>query len=445
MPRRRRDLRCFWKLGKLCRGHWTHRRVLRQPEQRLRQSNRRGPGAHLRQRCRRLHNRHRNLFGRQLGSCTGGNGPGDEQCDGSLDDDCDTQVDEGCACTNGDTRPCGSDVGLCEFGTETCELDGQWGACSGGVDPEDEVCDGEDNDCDGTVDDGVCSSVPPVVMCPGDMSAEVLSTLGLIGSGSDPDGGPVTFQWTVTQRPTGSSSQPSSPTSATTNFYLDASGTYVLQLCVTDDEAETTCCTTELESTPPGTLHIEVLWDDPWGDVDLHLLNVTRVPDDGWFTTDDCYFANQTPDWGPAGADANPTLDVDDRDGNGPENITIDLNPSTGTYHVGTHYFCDRSAGGSGPTTATVRIFCMGTLAAEYTGVDMVNTDDWETVASVDWPSCTVHRVNDTTNGSSILPSSFTVPRHCEIPCADDNDCPAGERCAIVSGGGPPRRICILQ
>ncbi|MEM9191588.1 MAG: MopE-related protein [Myxococcota bacterium] len=86
--------------------------------------------------------------------CTGGTGPTPELCDGTIDDDCDGTVDEGCGCVNGETRPCGSSVGACEQGTETCGS-GRWGSCSGAVSPTAEVCgDAIDDDCDGMVDEG---------------------------------------------------------------------------------------------------------------------------------------------------------------------------------------------------------------------------------------------------------------------------------------------------
>jgi hypothetical protein len=66
-----------------------------------------------------------------------------EVCD-NLDNDCDTRIDEGV------TRPCGTDVGECTVGFQTC-VAGEFGACSG-VGPSPEVCDNLDNDCDGVVD-----------------------------------------------------------------------------------------------------------------------------------------------------------------------------------------------------------------------------------------------------------------------------------------------------
>ncbi len=73
--------------------------------------------------------------------------PTAETCN-NRDDDCDGQVDDHL------TRTCGSNVGVCSTGTETCSA-GSWGSCQGNVGPSSETCDGKDNDCDGTIDNGV--------------------------------------------------------------------------------------------------------------------------------------------------------------------------------------------------------------------------------------------------------------------------------------------------
>lgn len=71
-----------------------------------------------------------------------------EICDGQ-DNDCDGQVDEDLS------RGCSS---ACGAGTETCKA-GAWVGCDA-PQPQAETCDGEDNDCDGQVDeaDNMCAS-----------------------------------------------------------------------------------------------------------------------------------------------------------------------------------------------------------------------------------------------------------------------------------------------
>ncbi len=81
-----------------------------------------------------------------------------EICDG-IDNDCSggpmggiDDVPGGCGCSLGDTRPCGTDVGRCSAGSQTCTSAGTWGPCSG-VLPRAETCDGGDADCDARTDE----------------------------------------------------------------------------------------------------------------------------------------------------------------------------------------------------------------------------------------------------------------------------------------------------
>ena len=112
-------------------------------------------------------------------ACEGDGFPGTDLCN-SVDDDCDGEIDEGCTCIAGEMRPCydgppGTEgVGLCRGGTQTCFGDGEvsmWDGCSGAARPRDERCNnGEDDDCDGSIDEGCacdlgvrqpCFSGPP--------------------------------------------------------------------------------------------------------------------------------------------------------------------------------------------------------------------------------------------------------------------------------------------
>ena len=82
-----------------------------------------------------------------------------ETCN-DLDDDCDGSVDEGVAdcCMPGTQRGCGLEVGQCTLGDQFCTIDLIWSPCSGDA-PRPEVCDGAlDEDCDGRVDEGVANA-----------------------------------------------------------------------------------------------------------------------------------------------------------------------------------------------------------------------------------------------------------------------------------------------
>ncbi|RLB52984.1 MAG: hypothetical protein DRI34_14020 [Deltaproteobacteria bacterium] len=98
-------------------------------------------------------------------SCSGGTwqpcngqGPQAETCD-DKDNDCDGLTDETCPCNDGDERPCGLDSPPCQPGVQTCEQ-GAWSGCRNGQLPSAETCDGQDNDCDGFVDEGFALGTP---------------------------------------------------------------------------------------------------------------------------------------------------------------------------------------------------------------------------------------------------------------------------------------------
>ncbi|NMC70440.1 MAG: hypothetical protein GYA57_10290 [Myxococcales bacterium] len=111
-----------------------------------------------------------------------------ETCDGR-DEDCSGTPDEGCACIGGETRPCGDwgDLGPCELGQQSCAA-GAWGECTGGVRPAEETCNGIDDDCDGSTDDGMTGDAyEPNDSCE---AARGMGTLTEQG-GRDPLDGPV--------------------------------------------------------------------------------------------------------------------------------------------------------------------------------------------------------------------------------------------------------------
>ena len=108
--------------------------------------------------------------------------------------------------------------------------------------------------------------------------------------------------------------------------------------------------------------HVRITWDKDDTDVDLHF---------SWSNGDTCYWSNKTPTWGSAAT--SPRLDVDDTNGFGPENITINALPGPGTYRIWVHYYSDHDKGG---TTVSASVLQDG-VAVLSESQYMTDGQDW--------------------------------------------------------------------
>lgn len=218
--------------------------------------------------------------------------------------------------------------------------------------------------------------------------------------------------WQIIDRPQGSTAALTNPNGTETGFSfadvlgIDLAGRYRVRATVIDDldTESVNPCELEFEAVPTDTILAQLSWDTDYGDMDLHLVKedsqgrfcatgVTAGPiatDCGFTSEQDCYYGNckatssSTPDWDGDGilqSEGDPSLDIDDLSGYGPENINIDVAPA-GRYLVGVDYFGGSS--GSGIVGNTIRIYLYGQLQAEFFS-ELTNSDWWE-VAIIDWP-----------------------------------------------------------
>lgn len=250
---------------------------------------------------------------------------------------------------------------------------------------------------------------------------EPLDDVVLTADGSEPstdEGRIVRVEWEITERPIGSQVILSTPDQLTTGFQfaagtpgVDIAGRYKVNATVVDDleTKSVNSCVVEFEAIPTDTFLAQLTWDTPSGDMDLH---VAKMDDSGDFcisgnrgidpqastqyagnvaeecsTGDDldCNFSTckagypSRPDWDGSGdlSEGDPSLDIDDVDGYGPENINVDQS-SPGSYLISVFYYS-----GSTDVGNTVRIYVYGLLQQEH--YYSLADDDWRDVAILHW------------------------------------------------------------
>ncbi|MDX2012836.1 MAG: choice-of-anchor D domain-containing protein [Myxococcaceae bacterium] len=213
----------------------------------------------------------------------------------------------------------------------------------------------------------------------------------LDGSGSsDPDGDtPLSYKWTLRNRPLASTTTIAMPEVALTAMRLDPSvpGAYEVQLEVTDAQGVKSCqpARKTIVASPAQKLLVELFWDNLGTDLDLHFLGSpsTRVGS----VPGDVFYQNRKPDWGIVGDPADdPELSRDALTGYGPE-VFGWVNPIDGAYRIAVVFEQDYGLGTmQRQSRATVRVYQFGILKAELTRTLLERNEVW-LVADVVWPS----------------------------------------------------------
>ena len=266
--------------------------------------------------------------------------------------------------------------------------------------------------CDGLGVTSTCPSAKVSIKEGEEVIPQTVLHLKSEGSSASGGGSIKKYKWTAKQP--GGSNQVFVPGSAFPNptFTANAAGEYEFCVEVWDQNDEKSCapaCVTVLVI-PEEAIHVELLWNTPadpdqtdtgpaaGADMDLHFAHyLASGPDidcdgkgDPWFSNPfDTFWFNANPNWGNANPTVpdDPSLDLDDTDGAGPENLN--LSDPEGTiakpafYHVGVHYWNDH---GFGASEATVNVYIFGVLAVQIDKIPMDVLDMWY-VGKIHWPN----------------------------------------------------------
>lgn len=253
------------------------------------------------------------------------------------------------------------------------------------------------------------------------------TVLHLDGKQSYATGGTISkYQWEVEQAKGSVSLFAPNATSSAVTFQPNVAGDYLFRLHVWDAGGKKSCAPAEkkVKVIPDQAIHVELLWKTPGDkdetdsgpgvgtDLDLHFAHQYAAGQDydgdgkadPWFAGQyDCFWFNcgngNTVEWGSydPNVDDDPSLDRDDTDGAGPENLNLTLPEDGKTYSVGVHYYNDF---GYGKSKAIIRIYIYGVLQFEVTSPDLVKGDMWY-VAKIGWPQAEIETAQKSASDKS--------------------------------------------
>lgn len=234
-------------------------------------------------------------------------------------------------------------------------------------------------------------SSPPVAVCsvdPDEVQDHDVRPTWIGDESYDPGGAEIVeYNWTLIDRPTGSAAVMPRGGARRTDFAWDLAGMYIGELVVVNEYGvESEPCDAELIADPDDGLWIELYWTHSGDDMDLHLVE----PGGSLWGSTDCHWENCVSgrlNWGDRGtSDDDPSLDIDDIPGTGPENINIE-DPEDGDFEVYVHDYPGTVY--SRENDITVNIYIGGELV--YTVTEGITGEDsMNAIATVSFPDGTV-------------------------------------------------------
>ena len=169
--------------------------------------------------------------------------------------------------------------------------------------------------------------------------------------------------------------------SLTTDIVGSYRATLVVKSAAGTDSAP---CSTSLSA--EADLRISLTWEHAGDDMDLHLVR----PDGELDSSDDCYYSNCTYgglDWGRRGYEADdPSLDLDDIPGTGPEIITLE-EPEDGTFTVYVQDYPGSVYEGSDAVRVTVEL---GGLPAATRTLDIDEENSYTPFFTITYPTLVI-------------------------------------------------------
>jgi hypothetical protein len=308
----------------------------------------------------------------------------------------------------------------------TCGELGIWTDCVGDEGPVEESCNGQDDDCDGRVDEGL-EGCATSLRCPEFLTLQPLRELVVDGASIDPDA--EGFEWALSCPPEVMSCPTiADPRARALRVLLAQSGRYSLAITARRRDGTRGTCRVPVYVDGSG-LRVELQWDTqggiggPGADLDLHVAAIDRRRPSPplWFSADDCYYAtckapggevrwalsstdarfapsrdasgceNAPPPWGErwraAGRCWNPRLDTDTtqcdraiRDPRDPrfcfvENVSVDAPPEDVTFRVAVNFYrdhgtCDDASRDNDVSRPHLYVQCGPGIRAELGAVD---------------------------------------------------------------------------